>query len=81
MPDKQVEFGSREFREIIDDIYDEGLLKCMDITERNDFYGIVAWRGMRFFGEKLGLTPDSHLLELGSGIGGPARYFAKTYGC
>ena len=36
---------------------------------------------MQFFGEKLGLTPDSHLLDMGSGIGGPARFFAKTYGC
>jgi ubiquinone/menaquinone biosynthesis C-methylase UbiE len=65
----------------MDDTYDEALLMCMDITERNDFYGIVALRGMRFFGEKLGLTPDSHLLELCSGIGGPARFLARTYGC
>jgi ubiquinone/menaquinone biosynthesis C-methylase UbiE len=36
---------------------------------------------MSFFGEKLGLRQDSHLLDLGSGIGGPARFFARTYGC
>jgi ubiquinone/menaquinone biosynthesis C-methylase UbiE len=31
--------------------------------------------------DKLGLTKESHVLDLGSGIGGPARYLAKTYGC
>jgi ubiquinone/menaquinone biosynthesis C-methylase UbiE len=81
MADRPIEFGSTEFTEIINQTYDEALLQCMDIMEREDFYGIVAWRGMGFFGEKLGLTPESHLLDLGSGIGGPARFFAKTYGC
>lgn len=81
MADKKIEFGSKEYREIINQTYNEPLLKCVDITERNDFYGLVAWRGVPFLGEKLGLTPNSHLLELCSGIGGPARFFAKTYGC
>jgi ubiquinone/menaquinone biosynthesis C-methylase UbiE len=81
MLDKPIEFGSKEYREFINETYDATLLRCMDILERNDFYGIVAWRGIAFFGEKLGLTPASHLLDLGSGIGGPARFFARTYGC
>jgi SAM-dependent methyltransferase len=81
MPDKPMAFGSTEYREFIDQTYDETLLQCMDILGRDDFYGIVAWHGIPFFGEKLGLTPDSHLLDLGSGIGGPARFFARTYGC
>lgn len=29
----------------------------------------------------LALEPDMHLLDIGSGIGGPARYIAETYGC
>jgi ubiquinone/menaquinone biosynthesis C-methylase UbiE len=81
MPDKPIEFGSREYREFINQTYDETLLQCMDILGRNDFYGIVAWSGVPFFGEKLGLTPNSNLLDLCSGIGGPARFFARTYGC
>jgi ubiquinone/menaquinone biosynthesis C-methylase UbiE len=81
MPDKPVEFGSKEYSEFIDQTYDETLLHCMDILGRNDFYGIVAWRGIPFFGEQLALSPDSHLLDLGSGIGGPARFFARTFGC
>jgi SAM-dependent methyltransferase len=78
---QRIEFGSKEYREVINQTYDEAVLKSMDILERGDFYGIVAWRGIPFFGEKLGLTPDSHLLDLCSGIGGPARFFARTYGC
>jgi ubiquinone/menaquinone biosynthesis C-methylase UbiE len=81
MHDKPMEFGSKEYREFINQTYDETLLQCMDILGRNDFYGIVAWHGLPFFGEKLGLTPESHLLDLCSGIGGPARFFARTYGC
>lgn len=30
---------------------------------------------------KLRLTPDSRVLDIGSGLGGPARYIAATYGC
>ncbi|NNE52473.1 MAG: methyltransferase domain-containing protein [Sulfitobacter sp.] len=26
-------------------------------------------------------APDTHLLDVGSGIGGPARYFASVFGC
>ena len=32
-------------------------------------------------GEHLNLEPTEHLVDLGSGIGGPSRYFARTYGC
>ena len=81
MVDKPIKFGSPEYADDIDQAYDEDLLKCMDVIGRDDFYGIVAWSGMSFFGEKLGLTPASHLLDLCSGIGGPARFLAKTYGC
>jgi ubiquinone/menaquinone biosynthesis C-methylase UbiE len=31
--------------------------------------------------ERMRLTPDSHVLDIGSGIGGPARTVAETYGC
>jgi SAM-dependent methyltransferase len=30
---------------------------------------------------QLALRPDMHVLDIGSGIGGPARYAAGTYGC
>ena len=31
--------------------------------------------------ELMEATPDDHVLDIGSGIGGPARYFAKRFGC
>lgn len=31
--------------------------------------------------EQLGLTPEMHLLDVGSGLGGPARHIASRYGC
>ena len=76
-----IEFGSREYAQAINETYDDELLKCMDLIGRDDFYGIAAWEGLSFFADRLALGPDSHLLELCSGIGGPARFFAKTYGC
>jgi ubiquinone/menaquinone biosynthesis C-methylase UbiE len=33
------------------------------------------------FAPRLNLQPGMHLLEIGSGIGGPARYFARNHGC
>lgn len=30
---------------------------------------------------RLGLQPGSHVLDVGSGIGGTARFIASTYGC
>jgi len=36
---------------------------------------------IRAAAESLGLGPESRVLEVGSGIGGPARYLAHTIGC
>jgi ubiquinone/menaquinone biosynthesis C-methylase UbiE len=33
------------------------------------------------FAPRLNLQPGIHLLDIGSGIGGPARYFARHHGC
>ena len=32
-------------------------------------------------GEKMNLSSHSHVLDIGSGLGGPARTLAETYGC
>ena len=34
MAGQQIEFGSKAYGEIINQTYDEGLLKCLDIAER-----------------------------------------------
>jgi cyclopropane fatty-acyl-phospholipid synthase-like methyltransferase len=30
---------------------------------------------------QMNLNADSHVLDIGSGLGGPARTLAETYGC
>lgn len=81
MADKEIEFGSKEYVEKLKQCYNEQFLQVVDIIERNDFYGGVAERCVNFLGEKLGLTQDCHVLDLCSGIGGPARFLARKYGC
>ena len=73
--------ASEATREAVEEAYGAEVLRLMDLVGRDDFYGIAAWNGLEFLGQKLGLTADSHVLDLGSGIGGPARYLARTYGC
>lgn len=36
---------------------------------------------VRVAAEQLGLGPASHVLDIGSGVGGPARYLAHSTGC
>ncbi|HEY5694991.1 MAG TPA: class I SAM-dependent methyltransferase [Gaiellaceae bacterium] len=36
---------------------------------------------IRLLGERLGLGPDSHVLDVASGKGGPALILAETFGC
>lgn len=33
------------------------------------------------FAERVGVTPELRVLDAGSGLGGPARYLAQTFGC
>jgi cyclopropane fatty-acyl-phospholipid synthase-like methyltransferase len=42
------------------------------------YHGIDA---IRAAADRLGLGATSHVLDIGSGIGGPARYLAHTVGC
>lgn len=70
-----------EARDAIDETYGPEVLRALDIVGREHFYGILARRGIAFIADKMGLSPDSRVLDLGSGIGGPARFLAATYGC
>ena len=42
------------------------------------YYGIDA---IRAAADQLGLGSTSHVLDIGSGVGGPARYLAHAVGC
>lgn len=43
--------------------------------------GHAIINGDRFIGEKLGLTPEDHVLDMGCGVGGTSLYLAQRYGC
>ena len=55
-------------------------LKPDDLSGADEFH--LGWRAATAeLAKALKLTPQSHLLDIGSGIGGPARYFASALGC
>ncbi len=51
--------------------YDQFHGRGLEVTE--EIAGEIA--------ETLTVTPEDHLLDIGSGIGGPARYMATRFGC
>jgi ubiquinone/menaquinone biosynthesis C-methylase UbiE len=55
-------------------------LVASDLSALDEFH--LGWRAATIeFGKDLGLEPHMHLLDIGCGIGGPARYLAETYEC
>lgn len=51
-----------------------------DLAAVDEFH--LGWRAQTVeFAKTLGLEPGMRLLDVGAGIGGPARYFAEAYGC
>jgi len=81
MSGKPIEVGSEEYKEIMTQAYGEPFLKVMDIIDRKDFYGVMAEEAIDYLASKLNLSPDSYILELCAGIGGPLRFLARKYGC
>lgn len=55
-------------------------LTATDLSMVDEFH--LGWRDATVvFAQDLGLKPGLRVLDVGSGIGGPARYFAETHGC
>jgi ubiquinone/menaquinone biosynthesis C-methylase UbiE len=77
----QIAFGSDEYKEMIGQFYGEVYLNIFEAVGRKGFYGIVGEEAVAELAQKLGLSQDSHLLEICSGIGAPTRFFARSYGC
>ena len=51
-----------------------------DLSSVDEFH--LGWRAATTaLAENLSLESGMHVLDVGSGIGGPARYFAENYGC
>lgn len=75
--------GSLE-RAILDALLASGkdidTLVASDLSALDELH--LGWRAATVeLGKDLGLASHMHLLDIGSGIGGPARYFAETYEC
>jgi ubiquinone/menaquinone biosynthesis C-methylase UbiE len=59
---------------------DPDRLNAVDLAPVDEFH--LGWLPMTVeLGRALGLADGMRLLDLGSGIGGPARYFAQAHGC
>jgi ubiquinone/menaquinone biosynthesis C-methylase UbiE len=55
-------------------------LTTADLSAADEFH--LGWRAVTVeLARDLDLSPGIELLDIGSGIGGPARYFAEAFGC
>ena len=59
---------------------DPDRLAAMDLATGDEFHlgGLPATAALA---KDLGLAPGMHVLDVGSGVGGPARYFAEAHQC
>jgi SAM-dependent methyltransferase len=55
-------------------------LTADDLTPIEEFH-IGGREATAALASQMQLRPGKHLLDVGSGIGGPARYFARAHGC
>jgi ubiquinone/menaquinone biosynthesis C-methylase UbiE len=55
-------------------------LTTADLVAVDEFH-IRGRKATLELGEKMNLNAHSHVLDIGSGLGGPARTLAETYGC
>ena len=51
------------------------------VEARHDLMNPTSPEKIRLLGERLGLGPGSHVLDIASGSGGPALLLAETFGC
>lgn len=59
---------------------DADRLSPPDLSGADEFH--LGWRAATAeLADELGLSPGMRVLDVGCGIGGPARHFAATYGC
>lgn len=60
--------------------FDRGSLRPLDLAPVDEFH-IRGRAATLEIVEALGVSADSHVLDLGSGLGGPARTLAELIGC
>ena len=59
---------------------DSARLTTGDLATVDEFH-IRGRQATLELAQRMDLTPDSHVLDIGSGLGGPARTLVETYGC
>lgn len=59
---------------------DTSRLTVRDLTPLDHFHGRGA-EATAELAEMLAVSPEDHLLDIGCGLGGPARYMADRFGC
>jgi ubiquinone/menaquinone biosynthesis C-methylase UbiE len=59
---------------------DPGRLTAEDLAPVDEFH-VGGLEATQMLAQGMGLRPGMHLLDVGCGIGGPARYFAGQKGC
>jgi SAM-dependent methyltransferase len=59
---------------------DIGNLRTEDLATVDEFH-IRGFKATLELAQSLDLTASDHLLDIGSGLGGPARTVAETHGC
>lgn len=51
------------------------------VESRHELQNPTSVEKIRLLGERLGLGPDSHVLDMACGSGGPALVLAQSFGC
>ncbi|MBV8653186.1 MAG: methyltransferase domain-containing protein [Alphaproteobacteria bacterium] len=84
-PSVTAHYGTGSLRQIVEDALrraglDAPHLSWSDLTPLDQFHvrGLAATKELA---AALPLAPESHVLDVGSGLGGPARFLAATTGC
>lgn len=65
----------------INQFYSEETASLFQFITGTDQFGIGGEAGVEALARKAGMTKESKVLDVGSGIGGPARYLAGNYSC
>jgi SAM-dependent methyltransferase len=89
MPDKAESLKSMKLYDQVERIHNElralGIAEDAPLTVADlapfDSYHYLGAEAVDSAAAALGLTRDSRLLDVGSGIGGPARHIAQSIGC
>jgi SAM-dependent methyltransferase len=65
---------------VVDAMDPAGRLRTVDLAPLDQFHagGLEATRQLAALA---GIGPDQHVLDVGSGVGGPARFLAETHDC